>query len=64
MKQLKQAAELGTVECAINKVLAINDEGFDLINNHIILYQCRAAIKAGIEMENFNTEKAVMDKDK
>lgn len=63
-KQLKQAAELGTVEGKINKVFALNDGDYSWLGNRTEIYECKATVKAGIDMDKFNSEKVNTDGDK
>ena len=55
-QKLKQAAELGTVQYTVQKVISNSDESWQLLGNRKVLFSFKAIIKAGIDMEKFNPE--------
>lgn len=55
-QKMKQAAELGTVQYTVQKVISNSDESWQLFGNRKILFSFKAIIKAGVDMEKFNPE--------
>ena len=55
-QKLRQAAELGTVQYTVQKVISNSDESWQLLGNRKVLFSFKAIIKAGIDMEKFNPE--------
>ena len=59
---LSRTAELGTVEYTVRKAVRARDEGeWFKIGNRRILFSCTAHIKAGINLENLQLDKIVVD---
>lgn len=55
-KQLKQAAELSTIECTITKVFGLTDNTLEWLGNRTVLFSCQATMKAGVDMDKFNVD--------
>ncbi len=53
-KSMRQAAELGTVQYTVQKVVSNNDESWKIFGDRKILFSFKAVIKAGIDMEKFD----------
>ena len=53
-QKMKQAAELGTVQYTVQKVVSNNDESWKIFGDRKILFSFKAVIKAGIDMEKFD----------
>jgi len=61
---LKQAAELGTVEYTVKKIVKCNDKQRYTIGDRQILFSSTAYLKAGVKLDNFSEENVVInDKD-
>ena len=59
---LSRTAELGTVEYTVRKAVRARDEGeWFKIGNRRILFSCTAHIKAGINLEQLQLDKIVVD---
>ena len=56
-QHLRQAAELGTVQYTVQKVVSNNDESWKIFGDRKILFSFKAVIKAGIDMEKFDAQK-------
>ena len=54
VRALAQSSELSTVEYTITKVIKANDEAFYTIGDRKILFSCKAIVKAGVNLANFN----------
>lgn len=63
-QKMKQAAELGTVQYTVQKVISNSDESWQLFGNRKILFKFKAVVKAGIDMEKFNPETATITENK
>lgn len=55
-QKMKQAAELGTVQYTVQKVISNSDESWQLFGSRKVLFSFKAIIKAGVDMEKFNPE--------
>ena len=55
-KSMRQAAELGTVQYTVQKVVSNNDESWKIFGDRKILFSFKAEIKAGIDMEKFDPQ--------
>ena len=55
-QKLKEAAELGTVQYTVQKVVSNSDETWQLFGDRKILISFKAIIKAGLDMEKFNAD--------
>ena len=55
-QQMRQVAELGTVQYTVQKVVSNSDESWQIFGNRKILFSFKAVIKAGIDMEKFDAE--------
>lgn len=54
---ITEMAELGTVEYTVSKIIKANDnKAFYTIGDRKILMSCKAVIKAGIDLKDFNEE--------
>lgn len=63
-QKMKQAAELGTVQYTVQKVISNSDESWQLFGNRKILFSFKAIIKAGVDMEKFNPELVTISENK
>ena len=63
-QKLKEAAELGTVQYTVQKVVSNSDETWQLFGDRKILISFKAIIKAGLDMEKFNAESVRIKEDK
>lgn len=57
---LKQAAELGTVEYTVKKIVRCNDEQKYSIGDRQILFSTTAYLKAGVKLDNFSDDDVVI----
>lgn len=57
---LKQAAELGTVEYTVKKIVKCNDRQRFTIGDRQILFSSTAYLKAGVRLDNFSEENVVV----
>lgn len=55
-QQMRQVAELGTVQYTVQKVVSNSDESWQMFGDRKILFSFKAVIKAGIDMEKFDAE--------
>ena len=58
---LKQAAELGTVEYTVKKIVKSNDKQFYTIGDRQILFSSTAYLKDGVKLDNFSEENVVIN---
>ena len=61
---MKQAAELGTVQYTVQKVVSNNDESWKIFGDRKILFSFKAVIKAGIDMEKFDPKSVRVSENK
>ena len=58
---LKQAAELGTVEYTVKKIVKCNDKQRYTIGDRQILFSSTAYLKAGVKLDNFSEDNVVIN---
>ena len=63
-QRIRQVSELGTVQYTVQKVVSNSDETWQLFGNRKILFSFKAVIKAGIDMDKFDTESVRISVDK
>ena len=63
-KSMRQAAELGTVQYTVQKVVSNNDESWKIFGDRKILFSFKAEIKAGIDMEKFDPQSVRVSENK
>lgn len=63
-QKMKQAAELGTVQYTVQKVVSNNDESWKIFGDRKILFSFKAVIKAGIDMEKFDPQSVRVSENK
>ena len=63
-KSMRQAAELGTVQYTVQKVVSNNDESWKIFGDRKILFSFKAVIKAGIDMEKFDPQSVRVSENK
>ena len=63
-QRMRQAAELGTVQYTVQKVVSNNDESWKIFGDRKILFSFKAVIKAGIDMEKFDPQSVRVSENK
>ena len=63
-QRIRQVSELGTVQYTVQKVVSNSDETWQIFGNRKILFSFKAVIKAGIDMDKFDTESVRISVDK
>ena len=63
-QRIRQVSELGTVQYTVQKVVSNSDETWQIFGNRKILFSFKAVIKAGINMDKFDTESVRISVDK
>ena len=63
-QRIRQVSELGTVQYTVQKVVSNSDETWQIFGNRKILFSFKAVIKAGINMDKFETESVRISVDK
>ena len=63
-QRIRQVSELGTVQYSVQKVVSNSDETWQVFGNRKILFSFKAVIKAGIDMDKFDTESVRISVDK
>ena len=63
-QRMRQAAELGTVQYTVQKVVSNNDESWKIFGDRKILFSSKAVIKAGIDMEKFDPQSVRVSENK
>ncbi len=63
-QRMRQAAELGTVQYTVQKVVSNNDESWKIFGDRKILFSFKAEIKAGIDMEKFDPQSVRVSENK
>ena len=61
---IKQVAELGTVQYTVQKVVSNSDETWQIFGDRKILFSFKAIIKAGVDMNKFDTESIRISEDR
>ena len=56
VQSMAETSELGTVEYKVKKIVKTNDEQWYSIGDRKILFQSTAYLKAGVKLDNFNSE--------
>ncbi len=65
LMQLRELAELGTVEYSVSKIiLASDDQTWYKLGDRKVLFSCEAKVKAGIDLSKLNEDDVVFDGDK
>lgn len=59
--KIENMAQLGTVEYTITKLIIANDEAFYKFGDRKVIFSCKATLKAGIDMKDFNKEDVVIN---
>lgn len=54
--KIKQAAEIGTVQYTVQKVISSDDDSYSMLGSRKILLSIKAVIKAGVDMSKFSIE--------
>lgn len=62
--KIKQVAELGTVQYTVQKVVSNSDETWQIFGDRKILFSFKAIIKAGVDMNKFDTESIRISEDR
>ena len=58
------SAELGTVEYSVKKIIKADDSmDWYTIGDRKILFSCKATLKAGVKLDNFNSENVVINEE-
>lgn len=57
VRSMAEAAELGTVEYKVKKIVKTNDNQWYSLGDRKILFQSTAYLKAGVKLENFTADK-------
>lgn len=55
-QKVKQAAEIGTVQYTVQKVISEDDASYSMLGSRKILFSIKAVIKAGVDMSKFNID--------
>jgi hypothetical protein len=63
-QRIRQVSELGTVQYTVQKVVSNSDETWQIFGDRKILFSFKAVIKAGIDMDKFDTESVRISVDK
>lgn len=59
--KIENMAQLGTVEYTITKLIIANDEAFYKFGDRKVIFSCKATLKAGVDMKDFNKEDVVIN---